>query len=259
VDDFENPAHVEAGEGGDFYGLDPHRMQIVRVSPRARHLKTYSLPDGLPQEKRKRNYSDFRVCENTKAFYLVPHPDPVARIVCVGFDGKDRWAYEGRIHYGPVAVHRWIGAFDVDANGVLHVLDGQVVKKIGPDGKPAGEIKLEMGDAVPIQGGPSYGYLRVHDDEVLLRRGDDSELFRCYDLKTGKLKQVVRTDHERLTVTFDGGTWTAGRPVPIQIKLTAGEHTQHPRWRIWARPFASLDYREFSLKDGAIQVPTDAS
>src|SRR5262249_17214097 len=117
VDDFEkdyNPGHVEAGAGGDFYGLDTRRRQVVRLSPAARHVKTYPLPDGLPKEPRKRSYADFRVCEKTKAFYLVTHPDPVARIVCVGFDGKDRWAYDGRIHYGPVGVHRYAGAFDVD-------------------------------------------------------------------------------------------------------------------------------------------------
>src|SRR5262245_27390247 len=106
-EEYHNPVHVEAGAGGDFYGLDTHRRQVVRVSPAARQVKTYPLPDGLPKEKRKRFYWDFRVCEKTQAFYLLTQPDPVARIVCVGFDGKDRWAYGGRIHYGPVGVHRW--------------------------------------------------------------------------------------------------------------------------------------------------------
>ena len=47
VDDFapdHGPAHVEAGEGGDFYGLDHHRARIVRVSPAGRLVKVYSLP-----------------------------------------------------------------------------------------------------------------------------------------------------------------------------------------------------------------------
>src|SRR5207248_8383698 len=46
VDDFEadhNPTHVEAGAGGDFYALDSHRGQVVRVSPTARPVKTYPL------------------------------------------------------------------------------------------------------------------------------------------------------------------------------------------------------------------------
>ena len=61
------------------------------VSPAAKLVKTYALPD----EKKKRTYRDFRVCEKTESFYLLTHPDPTPRIVCVGFDGKERWAYDG--------------------------------------------------------------------------------------------------------------------------------------------------------------------
>src|SRR5262245_25401766 len=258
VPDFEeyhNPVHVEAGASGDFFGLDNHRRQVVRVSPAARHVKTYPLPDGLPIEKQKRGYRDLRLCEKTEAFYLLTQDGPAPRIVCAGFDGKDRWIYEGRIHQQAVGVHRYTGAFDVDDDGILYVLDGETVKRFDPEGKPAGEIKLQMGDA---RSGPGYGYLRVHGNDLLLRRGHDSELFRRYDLKTGELKQVVSTDHERLTVAFDGEVWTAGQAMPVRIRLTAGERSLSPRWRVWARPFASLDYREFPLKDGAVQMPADA-
>src|SRR5262249_31859715 len=55
-------------------------------TPAGKQLASYPLPDGQPKEKRKRTYRDFRVCEKTKAFHLFPHPDPGARIVCVGFD-----------------------------------------------------------------------------------------------------------------------------------------------------------------------------
>jgi outer membrane protein assembly factor BamB len=253
-----SPVHVEAGAGGDFYGLDPARMQVVRLSPTARQLKTYPLPGGSPNEKGKRTYRDFRVCDKTQAFYLLTHPDPVARIVCVGFDGKDRWAYDGPTHRLE-DVHGMVAAYDVDEDGVLYVLDGEAVKTFGPDGKPAGEVKLRMGDARPRPDGPGYGYLRVHGGDLLLKRADDGELFRRYDRTTGELKGVVSTNHERLRVTFDGDVWTAGRPVPVQITLTAGERTLSPRWRVWARPFASLAYREFPLRDGAVQVPGDAA
>jgi outer membrane protein assembly factor BamB len=262
VDDFEPdhaPGHVEAGAGGDFYGLDAHRMRVVRVSPAGKQVRAYALPDGRPKEARKRSYSDFRVCEKTEAFYLVTHPDPLARIVCVGFDGKDRWSYTGRIPYGPVGVHRWVGAFDVGEDGTLYVLDEEAVKKVGPDGKPAGEVKLRMGAAAPGPGRPAYGYLRVHGNEALLKRAHDSELFRRYDLMTGALKGVVSADHERLTVTFAPDVWTAGKSVPLGIRLTAGERSLAPRWRVWARPFASLDYREFALEGGAVQVPPEAA
>src|SRR5262249_43343285 len=223
-----------------------------------RHVKTYPLPDGLPKESQKRGYRDLRVCEKTQTFYLLYPNGPVPRIVCVGFDGKDRWTYDGRIHHGPVGVYRWAGAFDVDDAGVLYVLDSETVKKVSPDGKPAGEVKLQLG-TTPTPGSPGFDYLRVHGDEVLLRRDHASELFRRYALTTGELKGVVRTDHERRSVTMDGDVWTSGRAVPLRIQLTAGERALSPRWRVWARPFASLDYREFPIKEGAVQVPADAA
>jgi outer membrane protein assembly factor BamB len=253
-----SPVHVEAGAGGDFYGLDAARMRVVRLSPDARPLATYPLPDGSANGKGKRTYRDFRVCEKTQAFYLLTHPDPVVRIVCVGFDGKDRWAYDGPTHRLEDA-DGMVAAYDVDEDGTLYVLDGEAVKKFDPDGKPAGQVNLRMGDARPGPGGPGYGYLRVHGDDLLLKRAHDAELFRRYDLKTGGLKGVVRTDHERLAVTFDGDVWTAGRAVPVRIELSARERKLSPRWRVWARPFASLDYREFPLRDGAVQVPADAA
>jgi hypothetical protein len=262
VADFEeahNPVHIEAGASGDFYGLDTHRRQILRVSPAGKHVRTYPLPDGLPDEKQKRGYRDFRVCEKAEAFYLMSQDGPVPRLLCVGFDGKDRWVYEGRLHQLLIAVHRYTGAFDVDDDGALYVLDGEAAKKIGPDGKPAGEVKLQMGDARPGPDGPGYGYLRLHGDDLLLRRAHASELFRRYDRKTGELKGVISTDHERLRVAFEADLWTAGQAVPIRVELTAGERALSPRWRVWARPFATLDYREFPIKDGAVQVPADAA
>jgi outer membrane protein assembly factor BamB len=263
-DDFHpdsyQPVHVEAGAGGDFYGLDAHRRQVVRLSPAGRRVRTYPLPDGLPKEKHQRTYLDFRVCEKARAFYLLIHPEPPPHIVCVGFDGKERWTYDGRTHILYTAdANRVVGAFDVDDEGALHVLDGEAVKKVAPDGKPLGEVKLRMGDGKPGTGGGNYGFLRVHGDDLLLKRAHPTELFRRYDRKTGALEGVVSTEHERLTVSFDTDVWTAGRPVPLRIRLAAGERLLSPRWRVWARPFASLDYREFPLKGGAVQVPADCA
>jgi outer membrane protein assembly factor BamB len=273
VADFEetyNPRHVEAGPSGDFYGLDTMRFQIIRVSPAARVRRTHPIPDGLPTEPRKRTYWDFRVCEKTEAFYLMAHLADGTRILCVGFDGKDRWAYAGPFHNRAEGVHRWIGAFDVDDDGTLYVHDGETVKMFAADGKPAGEVRLQMGDARPAAGGPGYGYLRLCGDEFLVKRGHDGELFRRYDRKTGELRGIVSTAHERLRVTFGSDVWTAGQPMPLQIRLTVpppispdpggkGERVLSPNWRVWARPFSSLDYREFPLKEGAVQVPADAA
>lgn len=259
VDDFDRdghtPTHVEAGSGGDFYGLDQNRSQIVRGSPAAKQVKVYPLP-GRPKDGRL--YWDFRVCEKAEVFYLLTHPNPTSRILCVGFDAKERWVYGGGVAT-LYAAHGLVGAFDADDDGTLYVLDGEFVKKFAPDGKPAGEIKPALGDAKSRPGAPGYGYLRVHGDDLLLKRAHETELFRRYDLKTGALRQAVSTEHERLTATLDGDVWTAGRAVPCRVRLTAGERTLSPHWRVWARSFAALDYREFPLKDGAIEVPADCA
>src|SRR5262249_22173725 len=141
----------------------------------------------------------------------------------------------------------------------LYVLDGESVKKLDPGGKPAGAMKLRMGDAKPGPGGPNYGYLRVHGNDLLLKRAHPTELFRRYHRRTGALQGVVSTDHERLTASFESDVWSAGKAVPVRIRLTDGKRRRSPRWRVWARPFAALDYREFPIKGGAIQVPTDCA
>jgi outer membrane protein assembly factor BamB len=249
-----SPTHVEASASGDFYGLDDQRRRVVRLGPTGKRIRSYSLPDGPPKEKQRRTYRDFRVCEKTQAFYLLLHPDPLPRIACIGFDGKDRWIHAGGVPIlYPADASRIVGAFDLDDDGVLHVLDGETVKKVDRDGKPAGEIRLALGDA------RGFGYLRVHGDDLLLKRAHPTELFRRYDRKSGALEGVVSTDHEHLSVSFASDVWTAGQAVPVRIRLTAGKRLLSPRWRIWARPFAALDYREFPLKDGAIQVPADCA
>jgi hypothetical protein len=267
VDDFpegdHSPVHVEAG-ASDFYALDAHRRQVVRISPTAKALKTYSLPRGEPREGRW--YWDFRVCEKVEALYLlVRESDPprsfgVFHILCVGFDGKLRWAYQE-----PTSVHElaigYTGAFDADDDGNLYVMPpgSEVVKRFAPDGKPLADLRLRMGDARPRPGEPWFTALQVHRSDLFLKRSHDTELFQRYDLASGERGQVVHTTHEKLTATFDGDVWTAGRPVPVAIRLAAGERALSPRWRAWARPFASLDYREFPIRDGAVQVPKDAA
>ena len=48
-------------------------------------------------------------------------------------------------------------------------------------------LKLKKGDAGPVQGGPGFGYLRVHGDDLIVRRSHPSELFRRYDRQTVEL------------------------------------------------------------------------
>jgi outer membrane protein assembly factor BamB len=262
VDDFLQaggslaPPHVEAGAGGDFYGLDQCRDQVVRLSAAAKVLKVFSIP-----RKPKENHTlwDFRVCEKVKAFYVYAQAAPAPRLFCVGFDGKERWSYKGGVSAHADAIG-YVAAFDVDDAGVLYVLaGGSEVQKLSPAGKPLGKLTLRMGKAKPGPNEPGFSSLRVFGNDLLLGRPVATELFQRYDLRSGALRQVVQTDHERLRVTFDGEVWTAGKAVPLRVHLTAGTRTLAPRWRVWARPLAGLDYREFPLRGESVRVPADCA
>jgi outer membrane protein assembly factor BamB len=250
---WDAPAHVEAGAGGDFYGIDQHRDRIVRLSPAGKLVKAYPIPHepashgGLIQ--------DFRVCEKTEAFYLLTRSGPLR---CVGFDGKPRWVFNAGIGWGEPSN---AGGFDVDDGGSLYVIErhGDTVKKVSAEGKLLGTLKLQMGDHRPKPTDHGFTDLRVRGDDLLLKRQHATELFQRYDLDSGALKGVIGTDHERLTVTFPGEVWTAGQAVPFDIQLTAGERKLRPHWRVWARTLGALDYREFKLADGKLQVPADAA
>jgi outer membrane protein assembly factor BamB len=212
------------------------------------------------QEKDKRFLWDFRVCEKTKAFYLLARGAPTDRLFCVGFDGKERWAYKGGVStvYDSVGLG---GAFDVDDEGTLYVLAGRsdVVHRASPDGKPLGKITLQMGKARPAPNEHWFSSLRAHGNHLLLQRPGATEFFQRYDLRSGALQLVRHTDHERVRVTFDSDVWTAGTNVPFRIRLRADGRELTPRWRVWARPFASVDYREFPLVDDVLQVPADCA
>jgi hypothetical protein len=81
---WDTPASVEAGESGDFYALDQHRDRILRLNADGKTLQGYPLPhfDKCPAQT-------FRVCEETRTFYLVYWGNP--EVQCLGFDGKLKW------------------------------------------------------------------------------------------------------------------------------------------------------------------------
>ncbi len=249
------PPHVEAGASGDFYGIDPYRDRVLRLSPLGKSITAYAIPrepagsGGLVE--------DFRVCEKLEAFYLVSRTGPLR---CVGFDGKLRWSFPANVN-GFDGITS--GGFDVDDDGVLHVLEphGDTIKRVGPDGRLLGLLKLRMGENRPTPGeGEADGKilgLRVHGGEIVVRRRHPTELFQRYELSSGARKGVVHTHHERLTVTYPRDVWIAGQPLPFQIELSAGKKTGTPRWRVWARPISSSDYRELLVRDGQVQVPAD--
>jgi outer membrane protein assembly factor BamB len=245
--EWQAPCAVEAGSGGDFFGMDQNRGRIVRVAAPGRLVTTYSVKAAgdfvrkLPQ---------FRVWEPGRRFYVLTDK---GTIKVVDFGGKLLWSLD--THVGGNPWDGWRGSFDVDDAGRLHVLEdaSDVVKVFGPDGKPAGEVKLQRGQA---KGRVSD--LRVWEDDLILRRADPVELFQVYDRKTGALRRVVRADVERLRVTFPSEVWTAGQPVALAIDLDAGERKISPRWKVFLRPFNTPGWQELPLRDGRVAAPADA-
>jgi outer membrane protein assembly factor BamB len=250
---WDAPAHVEAGSSGDFFALDQHRDRIVRLSPAGKPLRAYPIlrvPAGHPGVMQ-----DFRVCEKAQAFYLLRRSGPLA---CVGFDGKTRWTYDSGVTWGDGAN---AGGFDVDDDGHLYTIGrhGEVVHKVSPAGKLLGKVRLQTGAWKPAANEAGWTDLRVHGGAVLLKRRHPTELFQRYDRDTGMRRQVVSADHERLTVSFPERVWTAGQAVPFVIRLSGGAGGAAPRWRVWAAPLGTPDYRELPLAGDQLRVPADCA
>ena len=236
---WDAPAGVEAGASGDFYGLDQHRDRILQFNTDGKIVKAYALP-----HIDKRSAQGFRVCEKAKVFYVFYWGK--AEVQCVGFDGKLKW--ERILGVGADIYEGDNGGFDVDPDGVLYTIASQdiVLRKTDPKGKPAGEIRLNIPPqrrfAERIHG------MRVWGGEVILRRRHPTELFQVYDLASGDPKRSVSIDHERLSVTAQGGPWIAGQAVDFRIEFDGGGRRIMPKWRVWARPFGVLDYRELNAR-----------
>ena len=64
---WQGPAHVEAGQSGDFYGLDQNRGRIVRISPTGKELQTYLYDPSILADRDRA--TDFRVCESTQKLF----------------------------------------------------------------------------------------------------------------------------------------------------------------------------------------------
>jgi outer membrane protein assembly factor BamB len=245
---WDAPGGVEAGAGGDFYGLDQHRDRIVQLDAGGKVVRAYALPhvERCPAQA-------FRVCEKAQAFYVVYYGKP--EVQCLGFDGRVKW--ERSLGVGANTYEGDNGGFDVDPDGVLFTIGPQesVLRKTGPDGKPAGEVRLSIPPERKLAEG--IHRMRLWGTEAVLRGRYPSELFQVYDLSSGALKRSVSIDHERLSVSAQGGPWIAGQPVSFKIEFDGGGRPIKPRWRVWARPFGVLDYRELQLSGGKLLVPAD--
>ena len=242
---WDAPAHVEAGASGDFYAVDQHRNRIVRLNPAAKVVRIYPIPPEPADNAGK--MANLRVCEKLDVFFILTRNGALR---CVGGDGATRWKAAASS-----------GAFDCDDDGNLYVLQGgsDTVKRFGKDGPALADIKLKLGDNRPGPGQPWFNTLRVVGRNLVLRREHDRELFQCYDADSGAFKQALLIDHERLAVSFPTLVWTAGTAIPLMLQFDGGGRTVKPRWRVWARPFECLDYREFRLTGGKLEVPADCA
>lgn len=260
VDDFLNndvvgwsgPPHVEAGASGDFYGLDHNRDRIVRLSAQGKLLKAYPYPRDV---KNPASFiRDFRVCEKTEAFYLLPQANMIR---CVGFDGKERWSVAAGVSWSDPAS---AGGFDVDEEGTLYAMGPRekAVRTFDATGKPTGNFPLDLQQPLPAEAGDIFvTEMRVHGGDIVLRQRHGTELFQTYSRQTGKLLSRAAAEHERLTASFPARRWQSNTSVPLTIQLAGRQAKQAPSWRIWLRSLDEIDYRELTWREGKVEVPGD--
>jgi hypothetical protein len=239
------PSDVVAGESGDFYGIDQHRLRILRVSPPDKLAEAYSLEQTGVQSKG--GTVGLRVDEKRKRFFTAWQSNV---IWVTGFDGKPLWSVRLRPAGEPP------GGFDLDADGNLYVFGGlEAVKVFDTDGKPAGEVRLKTDSG---RRPPQIHDIRVLGNELLVKRADPKTLFESYDRKTGELIRRVAADAEVLTVQYRSPVWTSGEQLPFEIKFDAGTRPTKPHFRVFIRPLGVPEFIELKLLDGKLEVPGSA-
>lgn len=247
------PSSVEAGASGDFYACDPYRDRILRLGPSGKVLRGYSFPRDPALKQRP--IDEFRVCEKTESFVLLRVTGP---LICQGFDGQVRWTLATSLYSGDGSLR---GGFDLDDSGNLYVIEpkSDVVQVFDAAGKPLREIKLDGQKERPKPDERNWSDLRVDDGKLYLRRRHATELARVFSTETGEMQPVIEARHQRLTVTIPDRVWQAGGEVPFSAALTGDEGIAAPRFRVWARPFGELEYRELTPAGGKLRVPSDWS
>ncbi len=240
------PCDVQAGEK-DFYGMDQNRERIIRITPPGKMVTTYSLKGT--GETYIRTMNKFRVWEAGKRFYI---SNRFGTITVIDFDSNKLWSMSAGTGGDPWG--GYAGAFDVDKDGKLYVIayNSDTVKIYDTDGKPAGEIKLQIGDRKG-----RITDLQVYGDEVIIKRNHPVELFQIYS-NTGEFKRAVSADVEKLTVGYPSDVWTAGQNIPVTINLDTYGKKNTTKMRVWWRQFNTPKFSELVIKDGAVAIPVDA-
>ena len=238
------PSDVCAGQSGDFYGIDQHRLRVLRLSPPDKLAEAYSLEQT--GEKTNGPTVGLRVDEARKRFVTAWSSGV---IWVTSFDGKPLWNLKLR------PSGETPSSFDLDASGKLYVYTGGTdVKIFDPDGKAAGELKLR---ADPARKPQSIHGMRVQGDRLVIKRLDPTTLFEVYDRTSGELVRRVPADVEILTAKYASPVWTAGKEVNFAIHFDAGLRPTKPQFRVWARPLGVPEFTELTLKDGTIIPPKE--
>lgn len=239
------PSDIVAGEAGDFFGIDQHRLRILRVQAPDKLVTSYSLA-GTGEQSRGSGVA-FRVWEAGERFVTAWHR---GIIHAISFDGTELWSIQVR----PAGEN--MGAFDLDEAGRLYVLSaGDTVRVFDADGKPAGEVKLQpepRGKLAPVTD------LRILGGELIVKRSAPDTLFEAYDRSTGALLRRVEADVETLRVAYPAPVWTAGQNLPFDIQFRAPRQTVKPRLRVWLRPLGIPEFKELPWDGGQVAVPADA-
>ena len=110
-----------------------------------------------------------RVWEPERRFFILTEKNDIR---VIDFAGKPLWSVPARVGGNPS--DGWRGGFDVDDAGRLLVLEdtSDLVRIYDASGRMAGELRLQMGER---KGRVSD--LRVHGDDILVRRPHPVELF----------------------------------------------------------------------------------
>jgi outer membrane protein assembly factor BamB len=249
---WDAPADVQAGASGDFYGLDQHRDRVLRITANGKVVR--ELPIGHEPPGGGGQASMFRVSEKNQLLYVLSQDGTIR---CIGFDGAFKW----RLRAG-ISFNGWdggSGGFDVDDEGILYLIGpgDENIKKFSSEGKPAGEVKLDMGEFKPRPEGLRISALQVRNGDVFIKRIHPTEMFQRYELSSGKLRNVVTTDHERFTVRYPSEIWMAGQDLDFTIDFDAGGRPVKPQWRVWLKTFGDTDYRPLKITGNKLEVPAD--
>ena len=228
------PSDICAGPSGDFYGIDQHRLRVLRVKAPNVLAEAYSLEQT--GEKSKGATIGLRVDEERKRFITAWHS---GNIWVTGFDGKPLWSVKLR------PVGETPGGYDLDASGHMHVIAGGTeVKIFDVDGKPAGTVKLKVDPSRK----ESIHDLRVLGDWYAVKRGDSKTLFELYSRANGDLIRAVPADVEVLSATYDSPVWTAGSTVPFTLRFDAGPRPTKPNFHVFMRPLGIPEFTRPHLR-----------